>query len=352
MASRAPQIVFYEAHANDCFADPYSDARADGGGGYRNAAKALRRWGYDVKTVKSRELWRWRSQLGVEPDVLCLVASKYSGPLSAQEVDSIQSWVEKGGRLLLLGDSRGQVETGKHPEPNLTMVSDRWGVTFNKDLLWDTQRISKADDGWRERVAVEVDGDENPVLNDVSCVWYWGCTLSIGMQPPRVGSNQEFAIRASHDSFSGAPATNEDEEHVVIKAPGGAWLGRHFEAPPILVALSSVGKGGKVLAMGGCYTFNNDALEPADFGVGGDHLQLLSNIFEWLALDLPESVVRMGKPSVVVRFRSFFRRNYQVMFAFALGMFSSMAATKANEWVDSVDLSRLTDFIARLLYYL
>jgi len=104
------------------------------GSGQRSAlraAQALKDKNYTVKTLNLA------AERKIPEDARALIIAGPLKPLLEDEVALIQSYLEKGGSLILLQDPLPLTNFGDAPDPLITYIQNTWGITLDNDLIFD-----------------------------------------------------------------------------------------------------------------------------------------------------------------------------------------------------------------------
>ncbi|KYC45062.1 MAG: Tetratricopeptide repeat protein [Candidatus Methanofastidiosum methylothiophilum] len=192
-------------------------------------------------------------------DILLIIVPKSN--FTAQEIYAIEKFVRDGGSLLLIGRGGSSLDIKKTREV-LNQLTVNMGITFNDDLVTDTQSFY---DGDATNVIV-VNMIEDPITKDVYRVaMKLPCSLFLTQ-------NTKALMRGSPQSLSRPYLSDPDKSGTLPKDPLNTISGTEI----ILAARSNV-VGGKVVAMGSS-TFIEDHMITKY-----DHMRLISNIFDYLS---------------------------------------------------------------------
>ncbi len=104
------------------------------GSGQRSAlraAQALKDKNYTVKTLNLA------AERQIPEDARALIIAGPLKPLLEDEVALIQSYLEKGGSLILLQDPLPFTDFGDAPDPLAEYIQNIWGITLDNNLIFD-----------------------------------------------------------------------------------------------------------------------------------------------------------------------------------------------------------------------
>jgi ABC-type uncharacterized transport system involved in gliding motility auxiliary subunit len=73
----------------------------------------------------------------VPADAKVIVIAGPNQPVSAQEVDLLKSYLEKGGALIVMEEPTLVTEFGEQPDPLADYLSGTWGITLGNDIVID-----------------------------------------------------------------------------------------------------------------------------------------------------------------------------------------------------------------------
>ena len=153
-----------------------------GSGGYSYLKQVLERDNYTIKTTelktatapdntKSLNLNQPAAAASVEipKDCTVLVVGGPQLDYPAPDVAAIKSYVEGGGRALIMIDSPVTIGRGQPPAENAEFlkVLEGWGVTANKDLVLDLSGIGQIF-GLEPYVAVVASYDSHPITQPLT----------------------------------------------------------------------------------------------------------------------------------------------------------------------------------------
>jgi ABC-type uncharacterized transport system involved in gliding motility auxiliary subunit len=138
-----------------------------GRNGYSSLKEAVERSNYQTRTISLLAAAAEAGKPEVPKDCTLLVVAgpKYAYPQPA--VDAIQTYVEKGGRaLLMLGPplSMGGEETS--PNPELAKLLESWGVAAQSDLALDTSGVGQIF-GLGPEVPLVTDYDSHAIVREM-----------------------------------------------------------------------------------------------------------------------------------------------------------------------------------------
>jgi hypothetical protein len=159
-------ILFYTRHVL-----PGKGCRIEdtGGGGYSRFCHLLKGLGHHV-TSQYGLITR---SLLTEQQVV--VIPRPCSEFDAAEVTRIGEYVENGGGVLLMHHEHGDRGNGT----NLNTLSRRFGIRFNNDLVGGCERFSFRS-GWLTRPVIHDLDRAHPIVQGVSRIWYWGCSIKGG----------------------------------------------------------------------------------------------------------------------------------------------------------------------------
>lgn len=193
-------------------------------------------------------------------DILLIIVPKTN--FTQQEVYVIEKFVKDGGSLLLVGRGGSSLDIKKTREV-LNELTINMGITFNDDLVTDTQSYYDND----ATNVIIVNMIDDPITEDIFKVaMKLPCSISISSQ------NSKALMRGSPQSLSRPYLSDPDKSGTPPKDPLNPISGAD-----IIVAARANVLSGKVIAIGSS-TFLEDHM------IGNyDHLRLISNIFEYLS---------------------------------------------------------------------
>ncbi len=111
----------------------HGELSPEGSGQYSalRASQALKDKNYTVKTLNLA------AERKIPEDARTLIIAGPRKPLLEDEVALIQSYLEKGGSLILLQDPLPLTDFGDAPDPLTTYIQNAWGITLHNDLIFD-----------------------------------------------------------------------------------------------------------------------------------------------------------------------------------------------------------------------
>jgi hypothetical protein len=204
-----------------------------------------------------------------------IVAMPFRSRLDSELIATMSDWVRDGGRMLLLGFELGD----RHHDGNLGDLSRQFGIQGEADIVGPPGRGGTKPYGVPIDFAVER-GDPHPLTRGLSRIRLADVqTLRVepgGTEWLRVGDNVVWRpARESADYFGGILSQRRGEAWDLNERAD--WLSVAVEAPSGLC-----GKGG-VIAIGTWDLLGRREL------VGGDNLELLRRLFDWLSRSEPSA---------------------------------------------------------------
>jgi ABC-type uncharacterized transport system involved in gliding motility auxiliary subunit len=85
-------------------------------------------------TVKSLNLL---AQNKIPADALSIIIDGPTQPITTQEMSLLQTYISKGGSLIVMEDSPLASNVGKPADPLINYLKDTWGITIEDDLVID-----------------------------------------------------------------------------------------------------------------------------------------------------------------------------------------------------------------------
>jgi hypothetical protein len=105
------------------------DTQETGDLGYSQLQQALVSKDYEVGTLNLM------TDAQVPEDALAVIIAGPLAPMSSEELESLRTYVESGGSLVLLQQPRGETEFGTQTDPLEAYLSETWGITLDDDLV-------------------------------------------------------------------------------------------------------------------------------------------------------------------------------------------------------------------------
>lgn len=105
------------------------DTQETGDPGYSQLQQALVSKDYEVGTLNLM------TDAQVPEDALAVIIAGPLAPMSSEELESLRTYVESGGSLVLLQQPRGETEFGTQTDPLEAYLSETWGITLDDDLV-------------------------------------------------------------------------------------------------------------------------------------------------------------------------------------------------------------------------
>jgi len=184
--------------------------------------------------------------------------------ISAEEIETLLKYIKNGGSVLIINDKGGDYEN----KSNLNELSKNFGIIFNSDRLFDSQKFSKE--------------NSRPIITEFKShfitreikefVYSNGCTLQI-IQSIET-KDQEINTDVNAIAFS----SKDTASHVYFNENKNDWVVESVQKIAI-IAVAHYGLG-KVVALGNLSIFSS--LEYS-YGVrAADNFKLIANIFSWL----------------------------------------------------------------------
>lgn len=192
-------------------------------------------------------------------DILLVIVPK--SEFTQQEILSIEKFVKDGGSLLLVGRGGSSLDT-KNTRKVLNQLTINMGITFNDDLVTDTQNYYDND----ATNVIIVNMVSDPITNEIFKVaMKLPCSLTISQ-------NSKALMRGSPQSLSRPYLSDPDKNDSPSKDPLNTISGTD-----LIVAARSNILSGKVVAIGSS-TFIEDHMIS-----NYDHLRFISNMFDYLS---------------------------------------------------------------------
>ncbi|MCC7572744.1 MAG: tetratricopeptide repeat protein [Candidatus Methanofastidiosum sp.] len=203
-------------------------------------------------------------------DILLIIVPKSN--FTPQEIFAIEKFVKEGGSLLLVGRGGSSLDIKKTREV-LNQLTINMGITFNDDLVTDTQNYYDND----ATNVIIVNMVDDPITKDVFKVaMKLPCSLTISQ-------NSKSLMKGSPQSLSRPYLSDPDKSGTPPKDPLNPISGTE-----LVVAARSNVLSGKVVAIGSSTFLEDNMITKYD------HLRFISNIFDYLseggAVSPPEEV--------------------------------------------------------------
>lgn len=214
------------------------------------------------------------ANISVPKDCTVLVVGGPQTDYSAAVVNAIKSYVEGGGRVLIMLDETlrlGRDEPAAENPGLLKMLSD-WGVTVNKDLVLDLSGVGQIF-GLGPEVPVILQYESHPITQPLT---------RIPTAYPLIRSIDYK--NADKTSISKLFGTGEDSVAVTSVGAGGAIDPRKGKKGPLTLAVAGTYSGtpqGRFIVTGTSYWAQNSLLGSRQLG----NRDLLGNMVNWLSSD-------------------------------------------------------------------
>lgn len=263
-------LLFDTSHG--VWSDPYH-GKFTVSDGYSTLAGALREEGFEVAEIKAGPI---RPSTLANATVLVIVYLE-SG-LGKEESAAIQSFVQNGGGLLILGDCNYNYGTGEYA--GLNALSHNFGITFNDDTVLDPDDSTPTRP---KKIIIHEFAEHEITFATGSILYVWGSSLSLQ-------SSARAIAFTDQDSWGDR---NRDD------------IQQHSEArgPLPVVAVSEYGQG-RVLAIGEKRLFTSLQLANSIpqsailYGIGFDTLQFARKAFFWLAHAQKQGIIPLEEGKV------------------------------------------------------
>jgi ABC-type uncharacterized transport system involved in gliding motility auxiliary subunit len=175
-----------------------------GDDGYSILKNLLSKDEYQAKTISLLE------KTEIPSDCTVLAIGGPTKDYSQPEVDAIKKYVENGGRALFMLDPPfkvGKLEVAENAA--LTNVLQGWGVTLDKNLIFDLNPISQIT-GWGAQVALVTSYGSHPIVNDIKRT-ATGFPLARGIEVKSTDkSNVQKLFDTSETSFATSNLTSAE----------------------------------------------------------------------------------------------------------------------------------------------
>lgn len=126
------------------------DIEASGDDTYTRLADNLRNKNYTVKPLNLL------AEGAIPPDARVLVVAGPLTPLSVEEVQQIDTFLQGGGALVVMQDPLPATQFGDAADPLGAYLAEKWGITLNNDLVIDPSSSSPL-------VAIAYDYGQHPI---------------------------------------------------------------------------------------------------------------------------------------------------------------------------------------------
>lgn len=212
----------------------------------------------DPRQISARNLQPWRG---------LILGIPWKAQLSNETIAAIKTWVDSGGRLLLLGFELGD----RHHEANLNALAHLFGIHFNTDIVaprgWGDQAGPAKPYGALTTFAVA--SATRPLLEGISALSLRN-VQSLNVEPGSVtllstGQNEVGRLRGARYQNGQLAIGNQEYDFAAVDAPVAA-----------LAAPGLAGRGA-VLAIGTWELLDRHTESPAD------NRRFVKNIVMWLA---------------------------------------------------------------------
>ena len=110
------------------------DTENAGDTSYVQTRNALKNKNYTVAVLNLM------NQHSIPDNAKVLVIAGPQKPLTAEEVNTIDAYLTKGGSLIVMEDPRQLTKFGDAPDPLASMLATKWGITFDDDIVLDTNQ--------------------------------------------------------------------------------------------------------------------------------------------------------------------------------------------------------------------
>lgn len=185
-------------------------------------------------------------------------------PITPEEIEDLIKYVKDGGSLLLINDQGGDKENNN----NLSELSKNFGISFNSDRLFDSEKYSK------EKSRPLISNFKNHFITQeiTEIIHSNGCTLKVdeAFEP----ENEDIKISVNCIAFS----SEKTASHVYFNEQENDWIVEPIQKIPIMAAVH-YGLG-KVVAIGNLSLFSSMNYS---YGIKAvDNFKLISNTISWL----------------------------------------------------------------------
>jgi ABC-type uncharacterized transport system involved in gliding motility auxiliary subunit len=100
-------------------------------GDYSRVSSALKAKNYTVSTLNLL------TNPTIPDDALALIVAGPTKPVSPEEVDLIDTYLNQGGSLIYLSDPRPLTQFGDQPDPLAIYLETKWGVVLEENVIFD-----------------------------------------------------------------------------------------------------------------------------------------------------------------------------------------------------------------------
>jgi tetratricopeptide (TPR) repeat protein len=201
-----------------------------------------------------------------------LVIAIPTEPFTGEELNSIHSFVENGGGLLLMGESGAL--SSKNVE-DFNMLAKSYGVEYQRDVVVDPSNNLTLDKAYPEIPIIENFASHAVTKNVYRIFLVSGCSLRLTSK--------------AHPIAWGGEETYGDRLSEIYGFGGGAYEPEmEKKGEDLIVMAVAESKKGRVVALGDTTLFRGQSTAgepwPADPFDYLDHKRLALNIFSWLSL--------------------------------------------------------------------
>jgi ABC-type uncharacterized transport system involved in gliding motility auxiliary subunit len=143
---------------------------------YNQISTALTAKNYTINTLNLL------SNPNIPADALVLIAAGPTKPISAQEVDLIQAYLDNGGALIYLAEPRPVTEFGDAEDPLAAYLQSAWGILLDENIVIDLSSN-------RQLVAVSDRFGDHPITRkmvSMAVVLPSARSVRLGVSPPEV----------------------------------------------------------------------------------------------------------------------------------------------------------------------
>ena len=254
-----------------CFVAGNGEHRIDDtqGNGYSRFKELIGRDGYEAKTIEVLQ------KAEIPADCTAVVVAGPRNDYPQPQVDALKKYVEDGGRALVMLDpplKMGRMEFADNQA--LTNLLAEWGVTPEKDLIFDNNPIGQLA-GLGAEVALVTSYESHPIVNDMKGSGT-GFPLSRALQ---VKNGAKTTVEKLFSSSSSSLATSKlDDPRVNLADP------KNTKGPLTLAAAGTFNTGkentqGRFVVIGGSEWATNSFIS-----LMGNR-DLVGNTINWLASD-------------------------------------------------------------------